>query len=328
MKSQFATMRALTWILICSVGFVSGGATCARREPVMALPPPPPVLGATPALVDVVAAVNRTSAIRELSSNSATVDVLSMPALPKLSATLALRKEREFRLRASLPIVMGSGLDMGSNDALFWFEVPEGMGRTLYFAHHEQYRQQLQRAILPVDPTWVMGSLGLTQLDAANVVQGPVMRPDGKLELRSTVPMPSGTYQQVCYVDAQKGHVTDQFLYSPSGATIAESHAWNHQYYVDQQCSLPHNVKLILNPASGPPLELQIDVGTYAVNQILSGDPNLFVIPQGANNVVDLTTIGPVSGTIVTPASYRSAGSQSENLGPMPYRGLVEPPSP
>ena len=324
MRTRNARMRSLSCILMLGVCFICGGATCSRRNVALTLPPPPPVLGEAPGLPEVVAAVNRTASIRELSSNSATVDVVSMPALPKLSATIALRRERDFRLRASLPIVMGSGLDMGSNNEMFWFEVPEGMARTLYYARHDLYRQQLERAVLPVDPTWVTDSLGLVQIDPAQVVAGPVRRPDGKLEIRSTLPMPAGVFQRVCYVDAAAGHVTDQFLFSPSGVRIAESHASNHQYYVEQQCALPHTVEFSLTPNSGPPLEMRIDVGIYAVNQILSGDPNLFVIPQGASNSVDLTTISATSPGVVIPTSYQSQPSyQSPDIGPMPYRGLV-----
>ena len=112
--------------------------------------------------------------------------------MPRLSATLNLERERRFRLRASLPIVLGAGIDLGSNDELFWFEVPEGISKTLYYARHDQYRQQLHRAVLPVDPTWVMDALGLVQIDPNAVVAGPVKREDGKLEIRSSLNMPDG----------------------------------------------------------------------------------------------------------------------------------------
>ena len=324
MESNNARMRALLWLLVTSICFVSGGATCSRRQPDLLLPPPPPVLGGNPALTDVVNSVNRTSVIRELSSSSSTVDVLSMPALPKLSATLAYRRDRDFRLRASLPIIMGTGLDMGSNQEVFWFEVPEQGGRTLYFARHDLYQQQLDRAVLPVDPTWISDALGLVQIDPNQVVAGPVMRPDGKLEVRSTMPLAAGVFQRVCYIDASAGHVTDQFLFAPSGARIAESHASNHQYYADVQCALPHSVQMTLTPNGGPPLQMQIDVGSYAVNQILSGDPNLFVMPQGAANTVDLTTVSPASTGTIIPTSFQQATKyQNDEIGPLPYRGLV-----
>lgn len=321
MEMKVARKRAkgfrIAWTIstLVILGFVTGGAACPRRDATLVFPPPPPVLGQTPTLAEVAAAVNRTSVIRELSSNTARVDVLSMNGAPELTATLSIRRDKDFRLRGSLPIVMGSVLDMGSNSDAFWFEVAEGLGKTLYYARHDQYQSQMNRAVLPVDPTWVMDSLGLVQLNPATVVAGPVMRPDGKLEVRSLIPMASGTFQRVYYIDARGGHVTDQLLFDSSNHQIAKATATRHQYYSDYQCSLPHTVKLELTPKQGQPIVLQIEIGSYVINQILSGDPNLFTMPQGASSAVDLTTIGNIA-----PVGY-----QTDQLGPLPYRGLVQP---
>lgn len=294
-----------------------------QREAPMPFPAPPPVLNETPSIEEVATAVNRTAGITQLSSNSATVDVLSMRNVPKLSATLALERHSRFRLRASLPIMLGSGLDMGSNDEEFWFEVPDGIGmqRTLYYAKHEKYRQQLERAILPIDPTWLMDALGLVQIDPNTVVAGPVVRPDGKLEVRNTIQMPDGIYQRVCFIEHPAGYVTEQFLYAPGGNLIAFSQASNHKFYEEQQCVLPHLVTVNLTPASGPPLSMKIDIGHYAVNQLLSGDPNLFVMPQSAAQAVDLTTLSGAaltSASVVTPVGYTA-----DRLSPIPMRGTT-----
>ena len=315
-------MRSLGWLGILLSCFVSGGATCARREATLPYPPPPIVLYQTPTLDELAGLVNRTAAISQLSSNSATVTVLSMPSVPRLTnSTLHLQRERQFRLRASLPIILGAGVDMGSNDELFWFEVPEGIGKkTLYYARHDQYQQQLHRAILPVDPTWVMDALGLVQIDPATVVEGPVLRQDGKLEVRSTLSMPDGVYQKVCFIDAGGGYVTDQLMYSPSGNLIAQSTATKHVYYEQVQCPLPHQVELTLSPTVGEPLSMRIEVGNYAVNQLLSGDPNLFAMPQSASNAVDLTTLSAPVGPIVPsgPSNYSASVP-----GAYPLRGTV-----
>ncbi len=303
-------MRMLAWIGILFVCFVSGGATCARRETPLPFPPPPVVLQSAPTLEEVAAVVNRTDGISQLSSNSVTVDMQGAPKLS--SSTLHIQRDKHFRLRAGISLVPGIGVDMGSNDQLFWLEVPEGVSKTLYYAHHDQYQQQLHRAVLPVDPTWIMDALGLVHIDPANVVAGPVQRQDGKLEIRSTMAMPDGVYQRVCFIEPQAGYVTDQLLYSPSGALIAQSRASSHVYYPQPQCALPHQVDLTLSPAAGPPISMHIEVGRYAVNQLLSSDPNLFVMPQSASKVVDLTTLSgapQVVGTppqAVAPTAYRA----------------------
>jgi hypothetical protein len=311
-------MRIVTCIGILFVCFVSGGATCARRKPPLPYPPPPVAFSDTPTLEEVTAAVNRTQSIRQLSTNSASVHVLSMPGLPRLGATMNLERERRFRLRASLPIVLGAGMDLGSNDEMFWFEVPEGMSKTLYYARHDQYRQQLERAVLPVDPTWVMDAIGLVQLDPTSVVAGPITRDDGRLEIRDSMSMPDGLYQRVCFIEPTAGYVTHQFLYSPSGKLIAQSEASNHVYYPDPQCALPHRVELSLAPTIGPPLSMRIEVGSYAINQLLSGDPQLFTMPSGASQAVDLTKLTSPQTMTATPVSYSSSETAS-----YPLRGTL-----
>ena len=81
-------------------------------------------------------------------------------------------------------------------------------------------------------------------------------------------------------------------------------------------------VTVNLTPASGPPLSLRIDIGSYAVNQLLSGDPQLFVMPQSAAKMVDLTTISgivPTSAAIVAPVDY-----SADRLPPIPMRGTTK----
>lgn len=320
-KSVFPVL----WVTI--VLFVSGGATCSRRPVPAPYPPPPPInLGGQSSLDDVVAAINRTSAVRQLSTNTAKVEMLSMPSIPRLSATMHLQRDRDFRLRASLPIVLGAGLDMGSNQEMFWLEVPEGVRKTLYYARHDQYQQQLSRAILPVDPSFVMDSLGLVLVDRNQVVAGPVLRRDGKLELRTTRMTPSGLYQRVLYVEPQAGYVTDQLLYDPSGMLVAQSAATNHVYYEQAGIALPHQVRLNLKPVGEQELSMQIDVSSYTLNQLLTDDPQLFVIPTGSSKAVDLTQLG-VAGPSAS-VSSASLSSASVSSGPIPMGTVPASPVP
>lgn len=275
-------MLAVEWMLV-SLLIICGG--CVRTAVVANLPPPPVVLPETPDIMALAAAVNRTDAIQELSTNSATVDVLSMSVVPKLSATMHLQRERNFRLRASLPIVMGSGLDMGSNANEFWFEVPEGMSQTLYHADHETYSRNLDRAILPVDPSWMMEAIGLARLDPHTVIAGPVTRTDGLIEVRNSVATPAGTYQRVCFIEPSAGYITHLFLYSPDGRLVAKSFASEHEYFETANSVLPHRVKIELFPVMGPPLLLELYVASYSINQLLSGDPQLFTMPATRNRV-------------------------------------------
>ena len=313
------------WMAIC-VPLLCGGATCRPQTSALPFPPPPAVaLSPTPTLAEVSAAVNRNAAVDQLSCPAATVRVTSMPSLPKLSATLFLRRDRDFRLRAKLPLMLAGGVDLGSNANQFWLQVPEAGGDTLYFARHDDFRRQMERSVLPVDPTWVMDALGLVTIDPNAVIAGPIRRADGRLEIRSQVPMPDGLYNRVAYIDPTGGFVTDQLVYDSGNRLVAASRASSHAYYpmpiagdnplanvdpsggsgasIGRGAVLPHEVEVVLNPPGGQSLSLHISVGSYIVNQLTSVDPTLFAMPTGAARVVDLTQTG-LPTAAVRPAAY------------------------
>jgi len=300
--------------------FVSGGATCAPQRAASVFPPPPQVLGEVASLAEIAAAVNRNDAVTQLSTNSASIQDLKQKT-PRLSASVHLQRDKDFRLRASLPIILGAGLDIGSNNDVFWFEVPEGMTRTMYFARHEQYQNNLERAIIPVNPAWLIEAIGLVHIDPNLVVAGPVRRNDGLLEIRSR--MTDGIHNRVCYIDPEGGFVTQQLLTKPlpgGGETlIAESRAGDHRFYENPQCVLPHRVLLRLLPTAAPEMNLQIEVGDYVVNQLLSSEPDLFVMPQTAGNIQDLTRISLAPPPMPTPSAYVAESPQKLNLRGVSY---------
>ncbi|MEM9586853.1 MAG: hypothetical protein AAGA03_06195 [Planctomycetota bacterium] len=254
-----------------------------------------------PSLDALCEVVNRTDAIRELSTNSARVDVTSMTGSPTLSGAMNLRRDREFRMKASLPVGF-MGVDIGSNANRFWLEVPEVSSRTLYYANHQEYARQLDRAVLPVDPTWLIDAIGLVHIDPTNVVQGPVTRPDGLYEVRALMRRPDGVYQRV-YMVSPGGYVVHQQVYSPNAQLIARSTASQHRLYEEGSIALPHQVQFSLLPVGGPELSMRLEIGDYAVNQLLSGDPNLFTMPQGATNAIDLTRLS-ATPSLSTTSTY------------------------
>lgn len=321
-----SSLAMLSFTALTSIG------GCSRSVTVSTGPPPPPIFDTTPDINALAAAINRTDAIRELSTNSASLDVLSMTAVPRLTANMHLQRDRNFRLKASIPIIMGSGIDLGSNANEFWFEVPEGMTQTLYYANHQQYASQLNRAILPVDPSWMIDAIGLARLDPQTVLSGPVTRTDGLIEVRNAVATPAGTYQRVCFIEPQAGYITHLFLYAPDQRLVAKSHATKHQYYESVNSVLPHAVKMELYPSTGPPLAIQLDVASYSVNQLLSGDPQLFAMPETRNRVDLLQISGlamtpnaaagsPWSQPITTASGTPTAYTANGPIGP-PLRGI------
>ncbi len=304
------------WFLMLLTLPCAGGATCYRQTAHPQRIPPPEVFTGMPSLEELAEVVNRTDAIGQLSSNSVSVEVVNAGNVPRLSASLHVDRPRNFRLRASLPIMLGSGIDMGSNDEVFWFQVPEGMTQTLYHTTHEQFRKRPMRSILPVEPTWIGDALGLVHIDTDEVVEGPLLRTDGRLEVRTMVPMTDGLHSRVCIIEPTAGYVTDQMLYGPDGRMIAAASGELHRFYPDHQCALPHRVRIRLLPDEGDPVELRLDIGDYVVNQLISGDPQLFAMPRDAARVIDLSQLA--GGNMVPPPQPRSAyATQPAAIPPM-----------
>jgi hypothetical protein len=132
--------------------------------------------------------------------------------------------------------------------------------------------------------------------------------------------MPDGMYQRVCFIEPTAGYVTHQFLYSPAGNEIARSSAADHKYYPEYQCALPHRVDLNLAPAMGPPLAMRIEVGSYTVNQLLSGDPQLFTMPSSASQAVDLSKLTGVPAAVT---SGSSVAAVPPTTSPISYSASV-----
>ncbi|WP_390179963.1 hypothetical protein [Rhodopirellula bahusiensis] len=299
--------------LIATIGLLTLTTGCVRAVSNTPFPAPPVVLNASPDIYQLAAAVNRTDAVQQLSTNSAKLDVLSMPAVPKLNATVNLQREKQFRLKASVPVIMGAGIDLGSNENEFWFEVPETMTKkTLFHANHSEYAAQLNRSILPVDPSWLIEAIGLARLDPSSVLGVPVLRSDGLIEVRTSVPSSSGTYQRVIFIEPSEGYVTNLFLYSPDVRLVAKSVSSDHRYNEAANVVLPHRVKMELFPAAGPPLAMQLEVASYTVNQLLSGDPELFTMPTTNPNKVDLVRMAGMG----SPGGFGSTATGAMGYSP------------
>ncbi len=286
---------------------------------------PPAIFNGTPSVDELIAAVNRTDGVQKMQSTSTTIEMLdsSLP-ISRLSANLALERPRRLRLRAGISFALGSGLDVGSNDDIFWMRYPDGMQHTLLYARHEEFQHHMLGSPLPVDPTWIIEALGLVHVDRASVQGEVIARGDGKLELRTLVPTASGAYSRILLIDAQGGFVRDQYLYSPDGRLVASASGAEHRFYPDASIVLPHSIRVQLQPISAPPIGLQIEIGSYVVNQLLGSDPNMFNLPADSNGQeIDLSRL---SGTL-PPAEIRPMPTNADGSAPLGENNPVQPRS-
>jgi hypothetical protein len=166
---------------------------------------------------------------------------------------------------------------------------------------------------MPIEPKWLLAALGIVDLDPATVIEGPLPRGDGTVEVRSWLPSASGNLQRVTVIDARRASVIEQHVYDQAGTTllasaVAESHRFDESLHV----SLPSRVSIRL-PMAG--LAFRIDMGAVRINQLAAGREQLWALPTfegypqydlgGARPGTPLpgpTTMRPQTGII--PASY------------------------
>lgn len=294
--------------------WIAGGATCWNRETTSQFNTPPIIFEAEPQLDQLIAAVNRTDTVKKLQSTNAKVEMLDASmGVPRLDATLAIDRPNRFSIKANLPVIMGEALDLGSNDQVFWMRYPEGLQKTLLFARHDEFQNNLLNSPLPIDPRWLVDAMGLVHLDATTVTEGPIVRGDGTLEVRTAMPTPSGTFHRILLIDAAGGFVRSQYVYGPTGKLVARADGSDHNYYAEAQVVLPHKVQLQIELQGAPPLSLQVEVGGYVLNRMLGNESLFFEMPsQGNHQVIDLSRVGPFNGpTTIPPPVPQNYESQS-----------------
>jgi hypothetical protein len=278
---KLSAATSLAW-LIATVALVAGsGASCQRPltfSPFAAQGPPAPyVLPEGSTREQIVAAVNQNSSrIQSITATSASITIPDTMNLPLLTANIAAERPNRVRITAGTALT-GQELDLGSNDQLFWMWVRRNQPPAAYFCRHDQFANSAIRQMMPVEPTWLLSAMGMTEINPANVIDGPLPRTDGTVELRTIMPSASGNLQRVVVIDSRRAWVVEQHVYDPSGRTLlASAVTETHSYYPAEQVSLPQKISLRL-PTAG--LALKIDMGAVQINR-LAGDPNqLWAMP-------------------------------------------------
>jgi len=267
-------------VAVVLILFCGSGATCIRpwqQYPTTYGPPAPNVFSATPTLDDIITAVNLNAArVRSYATHNASITLPGMPGLPALSGSIAMERPQRFRLQAGTTF-LGPEIDLGSNDEAYWVWVRSSDPKAVYTGRHALFAQSGARQIMPVEPSWFLDALGLAQFDPAGRHEGPLPRPDGKLEIRSSLATPTGTRTKLTVVDAARAWVLEQHVYDENGSPLASAIARAHRYFPVEQVSLPQRVEIHLPPSR---LTLSVDVGTVMVNQLVGDPAQLWAIPR------------------------------------------------
>ena len=137
----------------------SSGANCPswtrQRQPAL-----PPVLPPNPTLEQVIDVVNRNGQIQRFASNQAT----------SFAGHALAADEYRFSAAAAafacacLPTIACAGLDLGSNDAEFWFWIRRNDPPGVYFCRHDQFAAlSPARQMIPIQPDWLIDALGVSR---------------------------------------------------------------------------------------------------------------------------------------------------------------------
>ena len=194
MKLSAAT--SLAWLIAIVALFAGSGASCQRPMTFnpWAVPRSPRAAGAprNRHAREIIAAVNQNSSrIQSITATSASITIPDTMNLPLLTANIAAERPNRVRITAGTAIT-GQELDLGSNDQLFWMWVRRNQPPAVYFCRHDQFANSTIRQIMPVEPSWLLAAIGMTDIDPATVIDGPLPRGDGTVELRTVCrPLPA-----------------------------------------------------------------------------------------------------------------------------------------
>lgn len=265
-------------LLVVMFCFVSGGATCVHRRTMPDFAPPR-VFQSTPSLAQLADQVNRSLKIQRIESN--TVTISSAELYVKLSGSIQWERPHNFSLVAYAGSrLLGTQLAAGSNSELFWLQT-QTPSPTLYFARHDEFENQTgPRYALPVSPLWLREAMGIVEIDPVLEHEGPRVRTDGKLELRTLIPSPRGGYRRVLAFEPSTGVLIESKLYDNTERLVASAQMSDHEYYNAIETSLPHKVIVQLQPDQGELISFTMDIGFYLINEPSRSDGSVFKLPD------------------------------------------------
>lgn len=217
------------------------GAGCPRMMHHYAASPVVRTLPEEPTLDQLIEQVNaNTARVESLVCQQTTI---SGQGLARLSAMLAYERPRHLRLLAKTAF-SGPEVDLGSNDDLFWFWVRRNTPPAVYFCRHEDFASSRVQTMLPIDPEWLIGALGLVTLTAEDRHEGPYPLPKDRWEIRTFHSTPRGVTTQITVVDAARGWVLEQHVYDAQGQRVASAIASGHRLDPASQATLPAEVRI------------------------------------------------------------------------------------
>lgn len=284
----------LVWMLLLATdanGQIFGGFgknPFARKKD----PPIPTVFNQQPGQQDILGLLQqRNTAFRQLSSDIR----VSLDGVPKLRGTMQLELPRRLRVKAGV-IVDQFGVDVGSNDDIFWVwtkvNLPNQKPAILYASHEDFANRSSQvRGAIPLEPVWLVESLGLIKFQENDVHHGPVASPEGFLKMYTVRNNPAGKTTRVTTIHPTQGLVLQQALYDSEDNLIAYTDSKNYKWYADRGIALPEEVVMYMYQGAQR-ARMVIDFGKFEFDTLFGDPKQMWSIQPPANvQTIDLSRL-------------------------------------
>lgn len=234
----------------------------------------PPALPPSPTLQQVIEAVNANAGqIRSFATNDATLTGTGFPAL---RASVAFERPRRFRLIAGTGVT-GPEVDVGSNDALFWFWIRRSEPPALYYCRHEEFATSPVRQQLTIDPYWLIEACGLAWLDPSVAHSHPIRTASGHYEIQTRLETPQGPATKVTVIDSVRAWVLEQRIYDPQGRLLASAATSRFRRDPLSGVFFPTVIE-VRSPPHG--FAMRLDLASVSVNRELGDPERLWAVPQ------------------------------------------------
>ncbi len=245
---------------------------------------------------------------------------VALKGAPKLKGTIQIERPMRLRLKAGVLGVDQMGVDVGSNDELFWIwtRVPiPGQDPTLMYAFHEQFKRSsgAVRQAIPLEPNWLINALGLVEFSKDDFHEGPLLTAQGRLKLITVSNADSGRQYRITIIDATRGLIEQQSIYDENRNLIAYTNSTGYKYYPEHNVSLPNKIDMHLFTADGQEQELTVTTNGFNINSLFGDPQRMWTMPQPSNvQRIDLSQIGG-----------QPSGQPRQNVPPP--RSQIQPPA-
>jgi len=213
--------------------------------------------------------------IQSLSTSTAVFSASSV-AIPMRSCSIAYEKPKKLRIRGGVALGMGTEIDLGSNDELFWVWVKRSEPKAIYYANHAEFANSPTRSIIPIEPEWLIETLGIIELRETDTHEGPKRDKEGNLQITSLLKTPRGTYSRLVTFNPQTGAILRYEIYAPNGRPFVGAILSDHE--VDPLHGILYAKKIVITcPDAGE--TITINMGTVTFNSQGGFSSEAFVMP-------------------------------------------------